>query len=103
MASKRLLLDAGFATVDAAASVDEAFACLAAETYDFCLLDVNLQGALSVPVARHLSEQMVPYAFVTGYGTDGHETAENFGAPLIAKPMDSSKLRDVLNAIFKED
>jgi CheY-like chemotaxis protein len=57
------------------------------------LLDINLNGVESHPVADRLREAGRPFVFTTGYGTDAAG-----GAPLIAKPY---QLRDLEAAISK--
>ncbi len=41
------------------------------DDFDFAILDVNLAGETSFPVADALSHRGVPYAFATGYGRVG--------------------------------
>jgi len=41
--------------------------------FDMAILDVNLAGERSFPVARRLAERGVPFMFATGYGTLGLE------------------------------
>ncbi len=100
MLGKRILRDAGFTAIDAAASIDEALAWLDRETYDFCLLDLNLHGEMSIPVARHLERLRIPFVLATGYGSDGHEIVENLSMPVIAKPIDATELNRVLSSIL---
>lgn len=59
---------------------------LAAEGVDAALLDVNLEGANSYPIADLLTEQAVPYVFLTGY--DGWSLPEGYQTvPHLAKPF----------------
>ncbi|WP_082553724.1 response regulator [Altererythrobacter sp. Root672] len=59
---------------------------LAARTLDAALLDVNLQGANSYPIADLLTQRAVPYLFLTGY--DGWSLPEGYQAvPHLAKPF----------------
>lgn len=39
---------------------------------DAAILDVNLNGELSYPLADILADRAVPFAFATGYGDSGH-------------------------------
>lgn len=53
---------------------------------DAAVLDVNLEGATSYPIADRLADQAVPYMFLTGY--DGWALPEPYcNAPRIAKPF----------------
>lgn len=49
-------------------SVSEALVAVSSEVIDVALLDVNLAGELSYPVATALEARGVPFLFVTGYG-----------------------------------
>ncbi len=47
--------------------VRRACECVAAEKLDLALLDINLDGELSYPVAEALASRGVPFIFLTGY------------------------------------
>lgn len=99
MLSKNLLLEKGFTEIAVAATIDEAMTYLSDNSYQFCLLDVNLQGELSTPVARYLERKSIPFAFATGYGSDGHDIVNDHSAPMISKPIDSDLLQQTLESI----
>lgn len=62
---------------------------------DFAILDVNLAGSLSFPVAEVLEARGVPFVFATGYGSS--RVDPRFAAyPVINKPFDIAALRGVL-------
>ncbi|MCE8007774.1 HWE histidine kinase domain-containing protein [Aestuariivita sp.] len=96
MQAKRMLGDCGIERVDAASTVEEALAFIEANQYDFCLLDVNLNGKLSTPVATRLDLLGIPFAFATGYGSDGLDIVGKFDVPVLSKPLDLPSLRRVL-------
>lgn len=59
---------------------------LASLKLDAALLDVNLEGMNSYPIADLLTERAVPYVFLTGY--DGWSLPEGYQAvPHLAKPF----------------
>src|ERR1700761_5826627 len=62
---------------------------------DFAILDVNLDGRPSFPVADVLERRGVPFVFATGYGIEGIEAAYRRHV-VIRKPF---VLNDVQNAI----
>ncbi len=103
MQACHLLEKCGFGEVDAVATLHEAFSALANKDYAFVLLDVNLQGQISSPVARHLSDAGIPFIFASGYGSDSHDIARNFDAPYLTKPVDEREVRDLLSTLFQED
>lgn len=88
------------ATIEARASrLADAEATASSVEADFALLDLNLQGALSFPVADALTARGVPFLFSTGYG--GANLPERFAAATtIGKPFQEPELaRAVLAAI----
>jgi CheY-like chemotaxis protein len=66
-----MLADLGCLSVTAAASVEQALALIDAQTFDIAMLDVNLNGTKSYPVADILVARKVPFFFATGYGRHG--------------------------------
>lgn len=100
-AAKRLLRTFGFDAVDAAATVDEALSFISQGSYTFCLLDINLQGDLSTPVARKLTQEKIPFVFASGYGSEGHEIADAYTVPLLTKPIDVKELSQILKSILQ--
>src|SRR5690349_6225193 len=70
MAYEALLHEHGCAVLGPAAQVDEALALLAptgGPPPDAAVLDVNLDGKPSVPVAEALAVLGIPFVVVTGY------------------------------------
>jgi len=65
---EELLLELGFRLVEVAACVDTALASIAQNSFDIAILDVNLGGELSYPVADELELRGIPFLFATGYG-----------------------------------
>jgi CheY-like chemotaxis protein len=65
------LADLGCEAVFAAATNDQAIALIEAHHFDAALLDLNLNGVRSYPVADALAALGVPFAFATGYGGHG--------------------------------
>lgn len=58
---------------------------------DAAILDVNLEGALSFPIADRLAGLAVPFMFLTGY--DGWALPERYRAvPRIIKPFPLTKV-----------
>jgi CheY-like chemotaxis protein len=63
--------------------------------FDWAILDVNLDGQPSYPVADILKERGVPFAFATGYGAKGLDI--RYGdAPVLAKPFLMADLERLL-------
>jgi len=70
-----LLEDAGAEVVGPIGSVEEAIAFLkdGVQAFDSAVLDVNLHGRKSYPIADALTARSVGFVFATGYGGAGLE------------------------------
>jgi DNA-binding NtrC family response regulator len=82
------------------ASVAAALAVLDAEPPDAALLDLRLgRGADSLPVAAALARRGVPFAFITGAGTDS--LPEHLrGHPCLPKPFRDTALAAVVDELL---
>lgn len=67
-----LLADAGAEVLGPIGRLEEAVAFVenTTETLDAAVLDINLHGSKSYPVADALISRAVRFVFTTGYGTD---------------------------------
>lgn len=78
-----------------AASVDAALSLVRQWPVDVAVLDVNLDGELSFPVAEALRERGVGFTFASGYGIDG-VPPQYRGENMLQKPYDTRTLLDLL-------
>ncbi|MFN6953190.1 MAG: response regulator [Acetobacteraceae bacterium] len=85
------LNDAGFQVLGPAATVAEAMAVLDAERPAGAVLDINLGGETSAPVADRLAAEGVPFLICSGYGASGVPPA-HAARPVLAKPYDPGEL-----------
>lgn len=78
--------DLGYALAGSAASLAEATRMLSTTPeIDAAIVDVNLAGMASFPVADELRARHVPFLFSTGYGAEG--IPDRFrDVPLLGKP-----------------
>lgn len=82
-------------------TVDAALAIAEAERLDAAILDVNLHGTMSFPIADRLNEQGVPYALATGY--DDWALPERFGAAQrVAKPFHMPTVVELLERLTRQ-
>ena len=94
-----ILMDNGATVVGPAARVNKALDLLGSEAIDAALLDVNLAGENTMPVAEELRRRGIPFAFATGYGIAG--VPEGFtGQPLLQKPFQEHDLNQVLAQVL---
>ncbi|MGN7295405.1 response regulator [Rhizobium sp. SAFR-030] len=84
--------------------VERALEVVEASTFGFdaAILDVNLDGEMVYPVAATLSEQGIPFVFVTGYDLRvmPHDLA---AAPCLMKPCDESELIRLLRGCVDDE
>lgn len=94
-----MLADLGCATVGPAARVDQALALIEAKQIDAAMLDINLNGSLSYPIADALIARDIPFLFSTGYDRD--TVREGYRSrPTLQKPFDGSELGRALTALL---
>jgi len=89
------LLDAGAKVIGPAATVAEALGMIDQELPDVAVLDLNLAGETSTPVADALLARGVPFVVATGYGAEGLP-AGHIGVPVLAKPYDPDDLTQAI-------
>jgi CheY-like chemotaxis protein len=90
-----ILTDFGCAVVGTAARLEDALKSAREEAMDIALLDVNLGGQRSFPVADILAERGVPFLFVSGYGEQGLE-APHQNRPVLQKPFSPELIAEAL-------
>jgi CheY-like chemotaxis protein len=88
-----MLGELGFAEVVHAPSIPTALVALETARPHVAILDVNVGGTPSYPVAEKLQARGVPFAFASGYGRSGL-AAEWANTTVIQKPFDLVRLRD---------
>ncbi|WP_192843209.1 response regulator [Aureimonas sp. AU12] len=66
---------------------------------DFALLDVDLNGHTSIPVAERLTERRIPFCFVSGSLADLPTRFRS--VPCIAKPFHSDQIRALLPRFWR--
>ena len=87
----------GCAIVGPAGRLIEGIALAENEALDAAVLDVNLGGDRSYPIADILARRGIPFVFATGYGAL-HESAQP--APLIEKPYREVDVEAALTALL---
>ena len=99
MMIEEMLANLGCRSVSTAATITRALALLEAQPFDLALLDVNLRGEMSFPVADELVARGVPFAFSTGY--DEHSLSSRYpGCPVLRKPFRDLKLQEILATLL---
>ena len=90
-----LLSDLGCYLVAVAPRLPEAMEKAEALSYDVAILDVNLNGQYTFPLAEQLIKRNVPLVFSTGYGRSIIPEALQV-APVLQKPFQQRDLEEAL-------
>ena len=95
----QLLEEAGAEVIGPLGYLEEALAFIAGQkgAFDGVVLDINLHGTKSYPIADILAADKVPFVFTTGYGLAGIEEPYTV-YPRCAKPFNRQALITALNA-----
>ena len=87
----------GFEVKEIASNLNAATEAAQRGGFDVAILDVNLNGSLSNPVAEILVERNIPFIFATGYGRQGpHEKFSS--TPALQKPFEEADLARALSS-----
>ncbi|WP_116090061.1 response regulator [Sphingomonas crusticola] len=92
---EEMVEDLGHQVAGLAMRLPQAIELAHSRPLDLAILDVNLDGHMSYPVAEVLAERGVPYVFATGYGSAGID-AQYRDRVIIKKPY---ALDDIKGAI----
>jgi CheY-like chemotaxis protein len=95
MMIEEMLEDMGCVVAGTASSLQEGIEQARAIFIDAAVLDINLAGELSYPIADVLVERGIPFLFATGYGTAGLTGALQ-AVQVLTKPYRSEQLEDAL-------
>ena len=95
MMLEEFLEQIGCRTMATASRLDEAILKARSLPLDMALLDVNLAGEASFPVAEILTARDIPFIFVTGYGPLGLP-ADMRHIPVLPKPFQMAQLVDAM-------
>ena len=94
-----LLTKAGFEVADVATKLKPALAFVEAGAFDVAILDANLAGVSSAPLATALTARSIPFLVVSGYATT--QQSDAFAAGLhIQKPFQTKELIQALQSIL---
>lgn len=83
-----------------AARLDKALALLEAERFDAAVLDVNLNGERTFPLAAKLRERGVRFLFASGYG-DAGVPPEYRDCRVLQKPYTQEAFSSALQALLQ--
>jgi CheY-like chemotaxis protein len=80
-------------------NIAAACAAATAESFDFALLDINMNGEMAYSVADAVAARQIPFVFLSGYNAS--TLPERFHAvPTISKPCDPAILTKKLSELL---
>lgn len=94
----RAVEDAGGEVFGPVGELSAGMALADVEQIDAALLDINLGGTLSYPIADMLAKRAIPFVFLTGYDQDARPGAYAH-VPSITKPFPNAAILDALQAL----
>ena len=92
-----MMIEAG-ADIRFAATLEQGLALAEANAFDGAVIDVNLHGMTSYPLARRLLENGVAVLFATGYG-DRTCPDDLRGVPTLTKPYTKEAIEQAFAAM----
>jgi CheY-like chemotaxis protein len=95
-----LLASAGAVVLGPVPTVRAALALLETDRPHAALLDLNLRGEMSTPVAEALQAAAVPFVLVTGYSGSQIDEPAFREAPIVPKPVRTSFLMRALQRLL---
>jgi CheY-like chemotaxis protein len=96
-----LLADLGHTVVGPVARLDKALEMVRQESFDVAILDVNINGGETYPVAEALAARDIPFIFSTGYGLQSLRPPYR-DRPTLQKPFDESDLKRLFAEMFPD-
>lgn len=94
-----MLTELGCAMLGPAADAARALAMIEEANLDAAILDVNLGGERTTPVAATLKSKGIPFIFATGYGASGID-AEFIDQLVLTKPFRKADLEAALRSLL---
>ena len=92
-----MLKELGYTVAGEAGRIEDALVAAQKADFDLAILDVNLNGERTFPIADVLAERGVPFVFATGYGVTNLPAGFS-GRPVLQKPFQQEELERVLRA-----
>lgn len=96
-----MLVELGHDVVELAMRLPRAEELARSIEFDLAILDVNLDGRKSFPVADILEDRGIPFLFATGYGASGIDPAYA-GSPVITKPFLANDLQVAIGKLVAQ-
>ncbi|MCK1497829.1 response regulator [Bradyrhizobium sp. 183] len=96
-----MLEELGHAVVAESGRIEDALRLAHDPGFDIAILDINLGGPTSTPVAEILANRAVPFVFASGYG-EGAVPEDFKDRPMLRKPFQVDDLDRAIQAAVAE-
>lgn len=96
-----LLTEMGYHVVGPCSRIQNATELARTEDIDFGVLDINVAGVRSFPVAHILRQRSIPFVFASGYGSDGLMDGYR-DETVLHKPIEPGELGRVIARAFAQ-
>lgn len=93
MDAEALAAELGASNSHLATNVDEALSIIENQTIRAAILDFDLDGENSVPIADRLVEDNIPFVFATGYDDPSFLPERHQNRPVLKKPFSAEDIR----------
>ena len=100
MMMREMLIDLGYAVVGPMNDKESALEAAKQSNIDCAILDLNLDGFASYPIADELAARAIPFLFLTGYDKEAVDR-RYASVPLLQKPVDEQSLRQAISALLQ--
>ncbi|MBI6708614.1 response regulator [Pseudomonas syringae] len=100
MLMEMLLEDLGFATAYHASTLNEGIEYARNGEYDLAILDINIIGGNSFPIAAAIADRGIPFMFCSGYGRLGIPDMW-LDRRCVAKPFSAEQLSEALSELLQ--
>ncbi|PYD93699.1 response regulator [Pseudomonas syringae pv. pisi] len=100
MLMEMMLEDLGFATAYHASTLNDGIEYARNGEYDLAILDINIIGGDSFPIAAAIADRGIPFMFCSGYGRLGIPDAW-LNRRCVAKPFSAEQLSEALSELLE--
>jgi len=97
---KRMLMNLGCEVIGPVPSLEEGERLAAQESITGAILDINIIGGNSIPIAMALQHRGCPFFFITGYYSPEGLPESLVDVPRLNKPIDEAQLKSAMVAEF---
>jgi CheY-like chemotaxis protein len=99
---EEMLIDLGHDVVGPVSRLSSALEMAQREDIDVAILDINIGGRESYPIADVLIARAIPVIFATGYHREKLPEVYR-GRPMLNKPYQQDDVQDIFATIFRSD